>query len=248
MKGSLEMLGTIILWVVAIFTAFWTFNWIMFHKRSRGHFWAITEVILLWILVLYFFWHPTMSRFHLLWAAPVTYVLGFLLSLVFFGRARRPKAGTSVMPEMTKHLGSAINDEQAGRITKVELLSIFQQAIDNGDAVSAENELYLVCCLWPLIDAGILRQSEHTRAFKKRMNEKASKMAAEGRARQRREVLADRQEQCKAELERLEAQRAILGEDAYHEQRDKLLGEIDEIEFTLGEDWLKRQDAGKSEG
>lgn len=82
------MAGTIILWIVAVITAIWTLNWLVFRKMSRGHFWAIFEVVLLWAIVVYFFGNPQVSRLHVLWAAPIAYVLGFVLSIVI-GRATR---------------------------------------------------------------------------------------------------------------------------------------------------------------
>ena len=82
------MAGTIILWIVTAFAGYWTLNWLVFRKMSRGHSLAIVEVVLLWAIVVYFFWNPQVSRLHVLWAAPVVYVLGFMLSIVI-GRATR---------------------------------------------------------------------------------------------------------------------------------------------------------------
>ncbi len=57
-----------------------------------------------------------------------------------------------------------------------------------------------------------------------------------------RKALADRWEAIDAELETLAGQRAAIGDAAYTERRDKLLGEIDEVEFRLGDDWMGRRE------
>lgn len=82
------MVGSIILWLVSAFTIIWAINWIIHHRKSRGHFWAIVEVILMWVLIIYFFSHPSISRYHLIWAAPVTFFIGFLVSGIFM-RSKR---------------------------------------------------------------------------------------------------------------------------------------------------------------
>ena len=78
------MFCTIIFIFVIIFSAIWTINWLIHANKSRGHFWSIVEIIFLWILVVYFFFHPEISRFHLLWLTPLTFIIGFLVSGVFF--------------------------------------------------------------------------------------------------------------------------------------------------------------------
>lgn len=82
------MLGTIILWLVTIFNIIWTINWIVHRGSSRGHFWAVVEVVLMWILVIYFFLHPDIPRFHLIWAAPVAFFIGYMISGVFMRLSR----------------------------------------------------------------------------------------------------------------------------------------------------------------
>ncbi len=84
------MLGAILLGLVTIFTVIWTINWILHARMSRGHFWAVVEIVFMWALVVYFFLHPSVSRFHLIWAAPVSFFLGFLVSGVFL-RARQDR-------------------------------------------------------------------------------------------------------------------------------------------------------------
>lgn len=60
---------------------------------------------------------------------------------------------------------------------------------------------------------------------------------------EQRQALADRWEEIDGGLEALAAKRDQLGETAYNERRDELLGEIDEIEYELGVDWLERRNA-----
>ena len=82
------MFGTILLWLATIFTIIWTINWIIHRSTSRGHFWAIVEVVFMWGLVICFFLNPNISRLHLLWAAPLVFLLGFLVSALFMRLSR----------------------------------------------------------------------------------------------------------------------------------------------------------------
>ncbi len=74
------------------------------------------------------------------------------------------------MAQITKMLGVAIADSDAGRISRAQLLSIFQEAIDNGDVLSNENRQYVVTVVMPLVDAGILKRSDHLDQFAEQMN------------------------------------------------------------------------------
>lgn len=83
------------------------------------------------------------------------------------------------MALITKMLEIAVNDCDAGRITPVQLISIFQEAIDNGDILEEENEFCAVVHILPLIDRGALRSSEHVATFEARMGAKATAVARE---------------------------------------------------------------------
>ena len=83
------MIGTILLWLLVVFTVMWTGQWVVYRKQSRGHFWAIVEVVFLWALVAFFFVRPDVSRMHLLWATPAVFIAAFLLLGTFFRAARR---------------------------------------------------------------------------------------------------------------------------------------------------------------
>jgi hypothetical protein len=87
------------------------------------------------------------------------------------------------MALITKMLGIAINDCDARRITPEQLLSIFQEAIDNGDILERDNEFIVVVHVVPLIDRGALRRSQHFDAFEARMNAKVTAAAREMRKR-----------------------------------------------------------------
>ncbi len=82
-----------------------------------------------------------------------------------------PELGT-----ITRMLGIAISDYDAGRISRGQLLSIFQGAIDNGDILEENNQMYVVANVLPLVDAGLLRSSEHLRTFEDRMNKMAANL------------------------------------------------------------------------
>jgi hypothetical protein len=85
------------------------------------------------------------------------------------------------MAEITKLLGIAINDYEAGHVTPEHLLEIFQEAIDNGDILLPDNKLYVVAAVTPLLDRGILKPSQHTKKFEERMNLEAAALLAKMR-------------------------------------------------------------------
>jgi hypothetical protein len=80
-------------------------------------------------------------------------------------------------------LGIAVSDCDAGRITPVQLVSIFQEAIDNGDILEEANEFCVVAHVLPLLDAGALRPSKHIATFEARVGAKASAVVRELRQR-----------------------------------------------------------------
>lgn len=80
-------------------------------------------------------------------------------------------------------LDIAVNDAQAGRITIPQMLSIFQEAIDNGDILESDNDLCVICHVIPLVDAGVLQSSEHVEIYLEQGNAKASAHAQELRRR-----------------------------------------------------------------
>jgi hypothetical protein len=90
------------------------------------------------------------------------------------------------MALITKMLEIAVSDCDVGRITPVQLISIFQEAIDNGDILEGENEFCVVVHVLPLIDRGALRLSEHVTTFEARMGAKATAVARELREQERR--------------------------------------------------------------
>ena len=71
-----------------------------------------------------------------------------------------PELGT-----VTRALGIAVNDCDAGRISRAHLLAIFQRAIDNGDVLAEDNQFHVVAAVLPLVDAGVLRSSDHLKEF-----------------------------------------------------------------------------------
>jgi hypothetical protein len=76
----------------------------------------------------------------------------------------------------------AVNDCDAGRITPVQLIAIFQEAVDNGDILEEANEFCVVARVLPLIDRGALRSSKHVAVFEARMGAKATEHARKLRA------------------------------------------------------------------
>jgi hypothetical protein len=89
------------------------------------------------------------------------------------------------MALITKKLDIASNDCDAGRITPIQLICIFQEAIDNGDILEAANEFCVVTRVIPLIDRGLLKPSKHVEVFEIRINAKATALAQELRSKER---------------------------------------------------------------
>jgi hypothetical protein len=81
------------------------------------------------------------------------------------------------MALITKMLDVAVADCDAGRITPTQLISILQEAIDNGDILEEQNEFCVVSRILPGIDRGILSSSEHVVAFESRMAAKVTAAA-----------------------------------------------------------------------
>lgn len=77
------MLDAIILSAAVFFAFVWTFSWFAQREINKSHFWGITEVIFWWILIAFFVTHPDISRLHLIWAAPITHIAGFLAAGLF---------------------------------------------------------------------------------------------------------------------------------------------------------------------
>jgi len=86
------------------------------------------------------------------------------------------------MALITKMLDIAVNDCDEGRITPVQLMSICQEAIDNGDILEEANELHVILLVLPAIDRGVLKTSGHVATFEARM---AAKVASELQASQK---------------------------------------------------------------
>lgn len=74
---------------------------------------------------------------------------------------------------ITKMIGMAINDLDAGRLSRKNLLLILQDAIDNGDILEPANEEFVVTHVMPLVDAGTLARSPAVADFERRMDQRA---------------------------------------------------------------------------
>ena len=89
---------------------------------------------------------------------------------------KAPEHGT-----ITKNLGIAVSDCEAGRITNSRFISILQGAIDNGDILLEANKFYVVSAVLPLLDAGTLQPSKYTVEFEQRMNTELAELASKSR-------------------------------------------------------------------
>ena len=83
------------------------------------------------------------------------------------------------MAEITKHLGVALADARAGRITAGHLVTILQEAAQNGDILLNENRSAVIAVVIPLVVAGVLPTSAHVECFKRRAaNEQSGRKPA----------------------------------------------------------------------
>lgn len=79
----------VILWLIVIGTGIWTFQWIFNTRRSLGHKSMIIPIILLWIMIIYFYKNPELSRYHMLWISPVIIVGEMFVSMIVFRIMRK---------------------------------------------------------------------------------------------------------------------------------------------------------------
>ena len=70
----------LIFWFCVILTGYWTIDWCLNFEKSRVRFWLIVEVITMGITVIYFYTHPYISKYHLIWVFPLAYIGGFFMS------------------------------------------------------------------------------------------------------------------------------------------------------------------------
>jgi hypothetical protein len=64
---------TIVFAASALFAVYWTVEWFRHRNLSIGHFVQIICALMLWGVVLYFYFSPEVSRFHMLWAMPFAF-------------------------------------------------------------------------------------------------------------------------------------------------------------------------------
>ena len=79
------------------------------------------------------------------------------------------------MAKISVDLGFAISAAEDGRITRSQLLEVFQEAIDNGTILEERNQIPVIASVMPLIDQGVLRRSPHIDSFENRMNEQVGR-------------------------------------------------------------------------
>ena len=70
----------LVFWICVIVTAYRAINWCLIYEKSRVKFWSIVEVITMGIAVIYFYTHPFISKYHLIWAFPLAYIGGFFMA------------------------------------------------------------------------------------------------------------------------------------------------------------------------
>ena len=79
----------VIFWLIVIGTGIWTFQWIFNSRRSTGHKTMISPILLLWVMIIYFYKNPELSKYHMLWISPVIIVLEMIVSMIVFRIIRR---------------------------------------------------------------------------------------------------------------------------------------------------------------
>ncbi len=72
----------VIFWIILIGTGIWSFQWIFNARKSLGHKTMIIPIILLWIMIIYFYKNPNLSKYHMLWVSPLIIVGEMIISMI----------------------------------------------------------------------------------------------------------------------------------------------------------------------
>ena len=70
----------LVFWFCVIVAAYRTIDWCLNFENSTVNFWSIVEVITMGIAVIYFYTHPFVSKYHLIWVLPLAYIGGFFMA------------------------------------------------------------------------------------------------------------------------------------------------------------------------
>lgn len=79
----------IIFWLIVIGTGVWSVQWLFNINTSFGHRTMIIPILLLWGMIIYFFIHPRLSKYHMLWVSPLIIILEFIGSTIVFRIIRK---------------------------------------------------------------------------------------------------------------------------------------------------------------
>ena len=76
MRG-IDMIGNITFWLLVVIAAAWTFGCI---TTSHGKTMFLSTLVL-WAIAVFFWIHKDISRLHILWAAPVLFIMETLIEI-----------------------------------------------------------------------------------------------------------------------------------------------------------------------
>jgi hypothetical protein len=79
----------VIFWLIVIGTGIWTIQWIGNAGKGLGYKTMIIPIILLWVMVIYFYMKPELSRYHLLWCSPLIIVSEMIVSTIVVSIVKR---------------------------------------------------------------------------------------------------------------------------------------------------------------
>lgn len=114
------------------------------------------------------------------WPLPAGFSIALIVRKVF-GDPGFERKHVEFKPINPSCLEFVVADFEKQRISRAQFLEILQDGIDNGDAVSDENQVYFAKVVQPLLDDGVLKPSEHTKHFERVMNEKVAALAKNSR-------------------------------------------------------------------
>jgi hypothetical protein len=81
----------VIFWIIVIGTGIWSFQWIINVIRSLGHKTMIIPIILLWIMIIYFYRNPNLSKYNMLWVSPSIIAGEMIISMMIARIIRKIK-------------------------------------------------------------------------------------------------------------------------------------------------------------
>jgi hypothetical protein len=79
---------SVVFWLVVAGTSLWSVQWLLNAGKGAGYKLMIVPVLFLWMMIEYFWQHPELSRYHMLWMAPALVVAEMFITAPLLGALR----------------------------------------------------------------------------------------------------------------------------------------------------------------